>query len=549
MKTKQKVLEKEQLKRKGKKKMENFEKASEEKRAKATLSKSLFVKGSTCPLAMWLSVYHPEEGKEMSLYEKNLVEQGNFVHKVYTDFFHASEIDRSKGLDKAVKATKKEIEKGTKYIAEAAFKTEDGLFCAVDLLEKSSLGFIIHEIKSTTKPAEEHIIDAEFQAAVLKSLGFPIIEANVIYINKDYIRGEELSIPELFLKLPVDLSSEHLSEIMEKAHFLRDLLKEKDIPETSMKSACTSCEFFGLCKKREQIPEHSVWDISGMQSKKKCELYLDGFVSSFDLAKGMEKPELASSKTESYLRKLNPKFALQIKTETGDLPPEIICEDEIKAHLMSYERAYPIYYLDFETIAKAIPPFQGMKPYEQRAVQYSLHILRKPGGELEHREFLAETGGDERLAIAKALVSDIGETGCIVAYNASFEKGCITSLAEEISDTEVSQRLLGMIPRFIDLMEPFQQKFYYHKDLHGKYSIKNVLPLFFPDDPSCDYHALPGAQNGTEAMNAFLEMTETKDKEKREEIRSGLLKYCCLDTLAMVKIHQKLVWKLTHFRG
>ena len=90
-----------------------------------------------------------------------------------------------------------------------------------------------------------------------------------------------------------------------------------------------------------------------------------------------------------------------------------------------------------------------------------------------------------------------------------------------------------------DLMEPFQDRDYYTKDMHGSYSIKYVLPALFPYDKELDYHALPVVHNGGEAMTVFASLGE-KTKEEQERIRHGLLEYCKLDTLAMVKIWEKL---------
>ena len=74
--------------------------------------------------------------------------------------------------------------------------------------------------------------------------------------------------------------------------------------------------------------------------------------------------------------------------------------------------------------------------------------------------------------------------------------------------------------------------------MQGSYSIKYVLPALYPDDPSLDYHNLPLVHNGGEASESFLSM-KGKTKEEKQEIRNGLLVYCELDTLAMVKIYEK----------
>lgn len=61
----------------------------------------------------------------------------------------------------------------------------------------------------------------------------------------------------------------------------------------------------------------------------------------------------------------------------------------------------------------------------------------------------------------------------------------------------------------------------------------------FPNDPSLNYHNLEVVHNGTEAMTLFPKIKDLPLEEQEKE-RQNLLKYCELDTFAMVKIWQKL---------
>ncbi|MDR0852321.1 MAG: hypothetical protein LBN36_07485 [Clostridiales Family XIII bacterium] len=66
------------------------------------------------------------------------------------------------------------------------------------------------------------------------------------------------------------------------------------------------------------------------------------------------------------------------------------------------------------------------------------------------------------------------------------------------------------------------------------------MPDEIRGDPELDYHALEGIHNGSEAMNAFATLGE-KSPGEALQIRRSLLAYCKLDTLAMVKILEKLI--------
>ena len=86
-----------------------------------------------------------------------------------------------------------------------------------------------------------------------------------------------------------------------------------------------------------------------------------------------------------------------------------------------------------------------------------------------------------------------------------------------------------------DLMIPFKDRAYYLKDMHGSYSIKYVLPALFPNDPSLNYHNLDMVHNGSEAMNSYANLSKL-DNEKQKVLRYNMLKYCELDTYAMLCI-------------
>ena len=164
-------------------------------------------------------------------------------------------------------------------------------------------------------------------------------------------------------------------------------------------------------------------------------------------------------------------------------------------------------------------------------------MVQYEDGRLEHLEFLAKEGTDPRRAIAESLCKDFPKDVCVLAYNMSFERGVLARLAAVFPD--LSDHLLAIRENIHDLMIPFQKQYYYTKAMQGSYSIKYVLPALYPDDPELDYHSLEGIHHGGEASAAFAGLAE-KSSEEIPTIRENLLKYCGLDTYAMVKVLGKL---------
>ena len=79
--------------------------------------------------------------------------------------------------------------------------------------------------------------------------------------------------------------------------------------------------------------------------------------------------------------------------------------------------------------------------------------------------------------------------------------------------------------------------------MQGRSSIKFVLPALYPNDPSLNYHHLPGVQNGGEASAMFVALRNMQASE-RDKQRAYMLRYCGLDTFAMVKVWQALLEKV-----
>ena len=65
--------------------------------------------------------------------------------------------------------------------------------------------------------------------------------------------------------------------------------------------------------------------------------------------------------------------ARQVRATKTD--ERFIDRDAIRGYLSKLE--YPLYFLDYETFSDVVPPFDGLRPYQQVPFQYSLHILPK----------------------------------------------------------------------------------------------------------------------------------------------------------------------------
>lgn len=483
------------------------------------ITKSIFMQGHQCQKLLWLALNIRDALVEASSAQ---TEDGEEVGALARGYFGQDYtlIELSKPED-MVHATRAALAAGTQTICEASFATDD-LFCAADIVRPTPSGLEVYEVKSSTSPKPEQYDDMAFQYHVIEAAGFTISKFSIIYVNGLYEFEGDIDLHGLFTvqDCTADLKLRQLgiAHTIGVCRHVRDMSTE---PSCALSYHCEKpylCPAKEYCFNLHQVPEHSVFDIAGMPAKKKYELYAQGYVTPQQL----QASTILTDRQYTQVSGMGKPFSSEVSIN--------------KSALRDYLEAlkYPIYFLDFETIMHAVPRYRQTTPFAQVPFQYSLHVQDRPFAKPEHMEFLARAGEDPRRDLAQQLCSDISQNYTCMAYNDRFEKGVNKKLAELFPD--ISHQLLSINARMCDLMVPFQQRWWYSDQLGGSYSIKAVLPAMCPNDPELDYLSLPGPHNGVEAMATFASLAQTTDPAEAEHMRSGLLKYCGLDTLAMVKI-------------
>lgn len=484
-----------------------------------SMTKTNYCTAKQCLRRLWLQRYGDEKPAATP---SDSAEEGIRVGLLAREHFGAQAVIPHSTRREMAQATEQLLNDGVSVIAEASFLL-DGLFCSVDLL--TSLGnneVVIREVKSSTGVKDTHLDDAAFQYHVLTALGYRVRRVSIVHINSGYVRRGKLDLNALFIEEDVTAETADRAQLIPAELVLFNAeLNQPQEPLRDIGEHCfapLACEFFSHCTR--DLPQRNVFGLHSMKTNTKLKLYREGIIS-FEEVRGY-------SKLSSGAR-------LQIEHTLQTQPP-LIHADAIREFLSTL--FYPLYFLDFESYQTAIPPFDGIRPYDQIPFQYSLHRIESEGSDLEHTEFLAEAGTDPRRPLAEQLCRDIPRNVCVTAYNMAFEKDRIEELADLYPD--LREHLLAIHKNIRDLMIPFRSKDYYTRDMEGSYSIKYVLPALFPGDPALDYHNLDGVHKGTEAAAAFHRMASMTPEEQAYWRRS-LLEYCKLDTFAMVKVWQKLL--------
>ena len=486
------------------------------------LSKSRYTAGVLCPKALWLKEHKPEAFDESSLHQA-VLDTGNEVGNWAMGLFGAyTEVPFEQPLSRMITKTEELLQAGTPVLCEASF-SHKGLFCSVDILRNlGGKAVEVYEVKSSTELKDINVHDVAFQVYVLSELGYEVRKACLVHLNRDYVRHGALDVTQLFkIKDLTATVRGMLDETGKKIAELQQTLAQPEEPEREICQSCNkpySCGFWKYCTR--MLPENNVFCINGryMKEPTKFKYYAKGLISFDDLLRSPD------------FKKLSDRVRIQLEEKP------VINRSAISSFLDTL--SFPLYFLDFETFQSAIPLYDGDSPYsEQIPFQYSLHYMENEDAEIRHREFLAVPGKDPRRETAERLCKDIPENVCVLAYNMQFEKTVIKNLAGRYPD--LAEHLMHVHDNIRDLMTPFEKKDYYLPAMQGSYSIKHVLPSLYPDDPGLDYSNLEGVHKGDEASAAFLSMGRLSPEEQ-QALRGQLLKYCGLDTWAMVKVWMKL---------
>lgn len=274
---------------------------------------------------------------------------------------------------------------------------------------------------------------------------------------------------------------------------------------------------------------------------------------------------------------------------------------------------YPLHMIDFETSTTALPFFEGMRPYESIAFQFSHHIIEKDGSVKHVGQFIcAEPGIFPNFEFVRALKKQLENDDGTIFRWASHENTILNHIAAQIqhrsSEVADADELLLFIAditddgvrSMVDLNE-IAKRTYFHPDTKGRTSIKKVLPavlkksqflknkyqkpIYGADvsiqnsiqslnlkdftwwqleggavaDPYgklktivddmlgeegegiLDAEELEIAEGGAAAMAFGRLQFEDLNDQDRKRIKNALLRYCELDTLAMVMIVE--AWK------
>lgn len=483
------------------------------------LSKSNFMQFLRCSCELWLVKQRPDLVPPTDPMLQRIFDEGNVVDRWAQKLFPGAVNVDGFGMPAAIN-TKEAIASGATVLLQPTFMTS-AISCRSDILVKNDDGtWDIYEVKSSTDVKEDHIIDVAFQRICIEESGVRISRTFLVHVNNQYVRHGEIDPQQLFTK--VDITHEVANAMpLAKKEIPRALavLDWKKVPEMLHVASCSNpaeCEFLS-CYFSELKDDH-IYSIATSVSKEKLIAFLE---------RGLLKPEQIPADIIAELGSIK-------LPGTKEEPTLLIDKETIKSELESLQ--YPLYFLDYETFFPAVPIFDGYRPYQQMVFQYSVHVVREPGAEPEHYEYLAEEMIDPAQGVATSLRSHIGDTGSVIVWNARFEASRNVEIGEHLP--EFADFMASINDRMYDLMVIVKKGYYVDSRFGGSASIKKVLPVMCPE---LSYNDL-AIHEGVTASASWETLTDpTISPEAKEQLKKDMLAYCGLDTYAMLAIYRKFL--------
>ncbi|MBS3175574.1 DUF2779 domain-containing protein [Candidatus Woesearchaeota archaeon] len=473
------------------------------------LTKTKYLAGLSCPKYMWMLEHDADKLPELNEVAEHIIKQGHEVGKLAQTLFKKGISIPEQPFLENLKQTQILL-KEKKPLFEASFMV-DNLYARADILVPKGKKWDIVEVKSSTSVKEDNLHDISFQRYVYEKAGIKINKCYLAHINNAFIRKGEIKAKKLIKIEEVTKEVDKVSlDIDKRIEHMLSILAKKDAPDIKIGKGCengTDC------------PSQECW--SFLPEAHVFELWRGG-KKSYELLEG----------EVLYIKDIPDDYTLTDKQEiqkeavkTGKVYKE---EKKIQDFLKSFQQ--PVYYLDFETFATAIPLFDRVKPYQQIPFQFSCHKVE--GTLVTHMEYLHREASDPRRMLLDALKKALGENGSIIVYNQSFEKKCLEELGSLFPKEK--KWAASVCARMLDLAIPFKNFWYYHPAQKGKYSIKSVMPAL----TGKGYEDLEIGKGDLASMK-YLDLTFHNGKDK-EKVYNDLLVYCGQDTEGMIWIVEKL---------
>lgn len=482
------------------------------------LSKSKLVAFRQCEKRLWLEVHRPDladvSAKSEAIFRTGH-QVGDIARQLYDPCGEGALLDlKMEGVGPALDRTRQVLQAG-KPVFEAGFAAAGALAFSDVLLPTGGGAWRMVEVKASASVKDYQRDDVAIQSFIARAAGLELSGVAVAHIDSKWTYPGG-GVYQGLLK-EVDLSAEAFSrqgEVKTWINAAQQVAAASSPPDIQPGRHCNDpfeCGFAHHCNAGGRPAEFPVEWLPRIQARD-----LKTFIAENEVSDMRQLPRELLNEVQNRVRDCTLRGEVYFDAEGS--------RSDLARHPL------PALFLDFETISFAVPAWAGTRPFQQIPFQFSIHRL-DAGGDLQHAEFLDLSGEDPSKRFAETLVRACGSTEPVFVYNAGFEGARLSELAFRFPG--LGESLLSIKSRLVDLW-PIAVRRYYHPMQQGSWSIKELLPAVAPE---LRYDDLEGVADGRMAQDAFLEAIQADTSADRQEaLRQQLLRYCGLDTLAMMRV-------------
>lgn len=439
--------------------------------SKHKLSKSTYIRSRQCQKSLYLHTKRPFLRDKLSPEQLAKFRRGTNIGILAQELFPGG-IDmkpRSPALYQKMRdETKKLIqENSTDILYEAVFQHDDVLIM-LDILVKKQGKWHAYEVKSSKAISEVYIEDAALQNYVIQGSGIQLKSFNLIYIDENYILGDQLDIEQLFIYQ--DVSKEvnaMMPEIQKSVAEAKITLELKSSPPIPIGMQCFNpypCDFIGHCWKK--VSAESVLHLQSLEQGKRFEMYYSGTENVSQITDISEFSEETQAEIQA------------IRDNKLHINEEVFTE--VSSQLQN--KAKQTAFVKLIITEAALPFIKGSNPYSFPPVAISYQV----NNESVFISFEQSAEGLNRFV--EVFSKLINENSLVVTDDVSTIKKCIQSYHPVLTEFSLDEEKIIGIKQILNSCQSFHPKLKKDSDISaiakilGGKGAKLTHPLYIIKD-------------------------------------------------------------------
>ena len=227
-------------------------------------------------------------------------------------------------------------DEATTTIFEATFSS--GVFTAkADVLNRNGDGWDVIEVKSGFSDNAKYVDDLAYTVLVLRRAGLTVKSSTLLLLSRDYRFRDSVDKLFTFLDKTNDVDA-RAKTFADNAEAFAAAVLADHVPQPALNRACRSCYFFETtCL--GAMHDHTVLELPRLHHAKFQTLCADGIV------------DIADVPADFKLNELQQRAKTAVESGATFVAPDL-------GHTLAAVE-WPCHYLDFETVASAMPLYDG----------------------------------------------------------------------------------------------------------------------------------------------------------------------------------------------